>query len=664
MRLLYGVWDSVVYDNRNTEDYHEPEGLELKNLLQFNNGNPVMSFISNRGFLVFHPHANLAFALSEYYKKVKNDSCGKCTPCRSGSIIIDQAMQKIVQGQIDEVDWDSLLEVARMMRNTSFCGVGQTTPVALIEALKAFPDEIKKGAGDARNYGHYEVMTAPCIEACPAHVNVPRYIDYIKAGRPEMATGVVLRHYPLVGSCGRVCVRLCETACRRAQLEGPVDIKNLKRYASDSIGVAVNDLFNNAFEQPSEFAPKIAIVGAGPSGLTCAYHLLLKGYQVDIFESQRKPGGMALVGIPQYRLPKGILLDEADTISKLGGKFHYGRSLGKDFDIEDLFDEGFNAIFLGVGCAKGMKLGFPEDDQEVEGYSNGLNFLLKVEKGVVEGEKPTFSGDFVIVGGGNVAMDCSRSAVRLTDGKVHVVYRRTEKQAPADPAEIRAAKEEGIEFHFLTAQKALVVEDGKVVGLKCIKLTMGEPDASGRAKLIEIPGTEFVIPCSNVISAIGQRIDQSIFEEKDGILFDKRGNISVNESLATSRPGVFAGGDCATGPTTLIGGMAQGQTAAESIHEYLTRGSVGFEPRARMSQMIKKSKLLEDKQRCLPSIAKDRIAMPELEPEVRSSSFDEVELGFTDEQAKAEADRCMRCYRLFGVVTQLPIPGTEAKASQ
>ena len=170
-------------------------------------------------------------------------------------------------------------------------------------------------------------------------------------------------------------------------------------------------------------------------------------------------------------------------------------------------------------------------------------------------------------------MDCSRSAVRMTDGKVHVIYRRTEAQAPADPLEIKAAKEEGIEFHFLTAQKELVIENGKVVGLRCIKLREGAPEANGRRKLIEIPGTEFVIPCSNVISAIGQRIDQSIFEQKDNILFDKRGNISVTESLATSRPGVFAGGDCATGPTTLIGGMAQGQTAAEAIHEYLTRVS-------------------------------------------------------------------------------------------
>ena len=330
--------------------------------------------------------------------------------------------------------------------------------------------------------------------------------------------------------------------------------------------------------------------------------------------------------------------------------------------MDDLFNEGFNAVFIGVGCAKGMKLGFPEDNEPIEGYSNGLDFLLQVERGVVEGEAPSFSGDFVVVGGGNVAMDCSRSAVRVTDGKVHVIYRRTEAQAPADPLEIKAAKEEGIEFHFLTAQKELVIENGKVVGLRCIKLREGAPEANGRRKLIEIPGTEFVIPCSNVISAIGQRIDQSIFEQKDNILFDKRGNISVTESLATSRPGVFAGGDCATGPTTLIGGMAQGQTAAESIHEYLTRGSVGFEPRSRMTQMIKKCNLLEETEPVLPTLHQARQQMPELPPEIRAHNFEEVELGLTPEEAKKEAERCMRCYRLFGVVTQLPIPGFNQKA--
>ena len=246
--------------------------------------------------------------------------------------------------------------------------------------------------------------------------------------------------------------------------------------------------------------------------------------------------------------------------------------------------------------------------------------------------------------------------------RVEGFLKEYEKAGLRDQVIIKAAKEEGIEFHFLTAQKELVLENGKVTGLRCIKLREGAPEANGRRKLIEIPGTEFVIPCSNVISAIGQRIDQSIFEQKDNILFDKRGNISVTESLATSRPGVFAGGDCATGPTTLIGGMAQGQTAAESIHEYLTRGSVGFEPRSRMTQMIKKCNLLEETEPVLPTIHQDRQQMPELAPEIRAHNFEEVELGLTPEEAKKEAERCMRCYRLFGVVTQLPIPGFNQKA--
>lgn len=656
-QLCYGVWDEKVYDNRTNPNPTMPQDLDIKQLYQFNNGNPVMVFISHRGFLVFERKANLAKAFYEFFTRVKNESCGRCTPCRSGSNIIVNALEKAVKGHGNEVDWNDLIEVGRMMRNTSFCGIGQTSPYALVEAIKHFPDELKKTEGLTLETGSYSTVTAPCIEACPAKVNVPRYIDYIRDGDPAKATGVLLKHYPLVGSCGRVCVRFCEHACRRAQLEAPVDIKNLKRYASDKLSTSMDRIFRNAYQTPNELAPRIAVIGAGPAGIVCAYHLLLRGYQVDIFEAQRKAGGMALVGIPPYRLPKGLLQTETAVIDQLGGKFHFNKKLGRDFNIDDLFNEGFNAIFLGVGCPTGIKLGFPEDDQDIQGYSNGLDFLLKVERSVDEDRPNTFKGDFVVVGGGNVAMDCCRSAVRLTDGKVHVVYRRTEKQAPADPAEILAAKEEGIDFHFLTAQKELVVEDGKVVGLKCIKLKMEEVPGGGRGKLTEIPGTEFVIPCQHVISAIGQRIDQSIFTEEDGILFDRRGNISVTASLATSRPAVFAGGDCATGPTTLVSGMGQGQLAAESIHEYLTRGSVGFAPRIRMSQIIANLDLMKDMRPVLPVRHRERIKMNELPIEERVGNFKEVELGFDDEQAREEAERCMRCYRIFSVVTQLPIPG-------
>lgn len=568
MRLHYGVWDGVVYDNRGTADYKEPEGLDLKNLLQFNNGNPVMTFISHRGFLVFHPHANLLFAMNKYYSTVKDNSCGKCTPCRSGSIIISQALEKALRG--DPINWENLLDIARMMRNTSFCGVGQTSPVALIEAIKAFPGDLKLVPLPDMPWGGYEVMTAPCIEACPAHVNVPRYIDYIKAGRTDYATGVVLRHYPLVGSCGRVCVRLCEKACRRNRLEGAVDIKNLKRYCADSLGYTVDKMFEGAAAEPSEFSPRIAIIGAGPSGLTCAYHLLLKGYKVEVFEAQRKAGGMALVGIPQYRLPKDILLAEANTIEQLGGKFHYGRRLGKDFTLDDLFNEGFNAVFIGVGCAKGMKLGFPEDNEQIEGYYNGLDFLLQVERGVVEGEAPSFSGDFVVVGGGNVAMDAARCAKRLGAENVYIVYRRGLEEMPARKEEVEHAMEEGIIFKTLNNPVEILGNEHKfVTGMKCVEMELGEPDASGRRRPVEKPDSEFVLDVDCVVMSIGTSPNPLIRNTTKGLDTNKHGCFIADENGQTSREGVFAGGDAVTGAATVILAMGAGKTAAKAMDEYI-----------------------------------------------------------------------------------------------
>ena len=571
MRLHYGVWDGVVYDNRGTADYKEPEGLDLKNLLQFNNGNPVMTFISHRGFLVFHPHANLLFAMNKYYSTVKDNSCGKCTPCRSGSIIISQALEKALRG--DPINWENLLDIARMMRNTSFCGVGQTSPVALIEAIKAFPGDLKLVPLPDMPWGGYEVMTAPCIEACPAHVNVPRYIDYIKAGRTDYATGVVLRHYPLVGSCGRVCVRLCEKACRRNRLEGAVDIKNLKRYCADSLGYTVDKMFEGAAAEPSEFSPRIAIIGAGPSGLTCAYHLLLKGYKVEVFEAQRKAGGMALVGIPQYRLPKDILLAEANTIEQLGGKFHYGRRLGKDFTLDDLFNEGFNAVFIGVGCAKGMKLGFPEDNEQIEGYYNGLDFLLQVERGVVEGEAPSFSGDFVVVGGGNVAMDAARSALRLGAEKVYIVYRRSEAELPARAEEVHHAKEEGIIFDLLTNPVEILTDENDwVTGMVVRKMELGEPDASGRRRPVEVEGSDYTIDVDTVIMSLGTSPNPLISSTTKGLETNKRKCIVAEEENGqTSKAAVFAGGDAVTGAATVILAMGAGKAGAKGIHEYLSK---------------------------------------------------------------------------------------------
>ncbi len=655
--LIFGVWDGVFYDNRQTYSPSAPADLPLEQFSQFNPGNPIMSFVGDRGFLVMDRRANLAFSLWRYYDRAKQESCGKCTPCRIGTRIIAEALEKAVQGKSGEVDWVMVEDVARQMKMTSLCGIGQTSPVALLDALKHCPEEITKAAATPKDlYDYYTLMTAPCVEACPAHVNIPRYIDYIKAGEPAMATAVLLKHYPLVGSCGRVCVRYCEKSCRRRFIDDPIDIKNLKRYAADATGPIV-DLFKQTEQITHPLSPKVAVIGAGPAGINCAYHLLLQGYKVDIYEANNHAGGMAQVGIPQYRLPKGLLETETNVITEMGGRYFFRQRLGYDFSIDDLFAKGYNAVFIGVGCSKGMYLGLENENTNLKGYMNGIDFLQQVERHVTSGKELQMTGDVVVVGGGNVAMDCARSAVRLTNGTVHVVYRRTEETAPADPEEIIAAKAEGIQFHFLSLQEEILDDNGAVSGLRIVKMRQIPVEGSSRGKLERIVGSESVIACSNLIAAIGQRFDKEVLCDDDGIMFDRRGNISVNEALATTRPGVFAGGDSATGPTTLIDGLAQGQIAAQSIHEYLTRGSVGFVARRRMGDMIKKGGLLNETDAKIDLCPTPRQPQKTLPVADRRGNFEEVDLAMDENEAIREADRCMRCYRIYGVVTQLPIPG-------
>ena len=661
--LIYGVWEGRAYDNRRRLEGEAPEGLPLSEFLSFNSGNPAAGFVGPQGFLMFDNRVTLADVLLNYYRRTKELSCGRCTPCRAGSVLICEALEKACAGEGESVDWDRIQLVAEQMAETSLCGVGLSTPAALLGALKYFPELLRQApVMPVTRRDFFSVATAPCIEACPANVNVPRYIDYIRDGHPELSTGVLLRHYPLVGSCGRVCVRPCETACARNHVDGAVAIKDLKRYAADHVGSTMADLFKKDEIPDTPVSKRVAVIGAGPAGINCAYHLLRKGHHVDVFEAEDYAGGMARLGIPAYRLPNHLLETETEVIERLGGHYHYNCALGRDYTIDSLFRRGYDAIFLGVGCALGQYLNLPNEDQSAHGYLKGLDFLLAIEHHQSRHEDIELDGDIVVVGCGNVAMDCCRTARRLMKGhrRVTVSYRRTRASAPADPEEITAAIDENIHFEFLTAPVEVMVEEGRVIGLKLIRMQEGEPDASGRRSVKPIAGSEFIVPCRYVIAAIGQKLDDSVFSEADGIKLTKRGTIEVDESLQTSREGVFAGGDAAAGPTSLIWGMAQGQDAANAIHEYLMTHTPGFNARRRMSRLIKEANLLDT---CAPEravVLQPRQVMSHLAPQARVQNWDEVEHGFTDQEAWAEAKRCMRCYRLFGVSTLKPIPGKTA----
>ncbi|WP_297668846.1 FAD-dependent oxidoreductase [uncultured Desulfovibrio sp.] len=661
-QLAYGVWGGIAYDNRKTREVASPPNLDLEVFDHFNEGNPVSIFMSDRGFLVFDARASLLRAMLLHFRKVASESCGKCTPCRAGAPLIRNLLENALAGEA--VHPAAMLDLARQMAATSLCGVGKTGPLPLIAALEHFSVELLHGGGAAVG-GFYTAITAPCIEACPGLVNIPRYIDYIRDGHDDLAANTVLRHYPLVGSCGRVCVRSCEKACRRGRVDEPISIRNLKRYAADS--ALASGVLKPARSAVTRKA-RVAVVGAGPVGISCAYHLLERGYPVDIFEAKAEAGGMIRYGIPIYRLPKNTLKEETDIVAAMGGNFLYNRKLGRDFTVDDLFSRGYRAVFIGCGCPQGAYLGMDGEDTGLPGYENGIGFLERVYEGVEAGNPPVLEGDAVIVGGGNVAMDCCRAAVRVTTGRVHLIYRRTEADAPCDPEEIAAAREEGVEFHFLCGQKNLVVENGRITGLRVVDMERTEPDDSGRRGVRPIEGTEHIIPCSCVIAAIGQKTDPAMLTDKDGIERDRKGCIIINSAHETSRPGVFAGGDCtsgprAKGPTTMIMGMGHAYFAARSIDRYLSDEEVPFDSRWRMSEWIAQGKLFQDGKPVPLKRRRPRVTLHELPAGERARNFREVEQTMSKEEAWAEAARCMRCYRVLSVVTEKPIPGADAAAA-
>lgn len=437
---VYGVWDGKVHDYRSERS----AGFEiaLAGLDDFAPDNPTKAFIANRGFLVLDLDISLAEALSQYMSHAAGESCGRCTPCRVGTQRMRDLLKSVANGSAPAGAFKELEELAEQVSSTSLCGLGQSCARALLDALRHFRDELKPLSPAQAVFQHsFAYTTAPCIEACPSKIDVPKYIDGVKGGKFDFALGVILEKYSMAATCGRVCVRFCEDACRRAGAEGAVGIRMLKRYAADQ-ALANKRL---KFTRPSVQHPqRVAVIGAGPAGITCAYKLLLDGFQVDVFDAQQASGGMASIGIPSYRLPKDVVKAESeDIIRQLGGNFFYGKVLGRDFALDTLLASGYDAVFLGYGASQGTTLGVRNEEQKPVGYASGVDFLLNVHKHVEYGEPFAVEGDVVVVGGGNVAMDCVRSARRMGARSVHLVYRRTVEDMPAEHDEIHAAEEEG-----------------------------------------------------------------------------------------------------------------------------------------------------------------------------------------------------------------------------
>jgi len=466
--------------------------------------------------------------------------------------------------------------------------------------------------------------SSPCRVGCPIDTDIKAYLGLLAAGKFDAALETIKRDNPFPGICGRVCVHPCESECDRGEIDQPLAICFLKRFLADY------DLKKGrSRNKPIKITQKktIAIVGSGPAGLTAANDLIRRGYRVTVFESLPQAGGMLYAAIPEYRLPKNIIRAKIRAIEELGVEI---RTNTKIDNFNDLRKGGYNALFLAIGTYKGLKLMIPGED-EFEGQMDCLTFLrdfnLTKETGI--GKK------VIIVGGGNAAIDSARTALRL-QSDVHIVYRRSRAEMPANEWEIEEAEREGVNIHYLVSPLKIVGERGKVTALECIKNRLGPPDASGRRRPVPIEGSEFVIEADTIIPAISQRPDLSLVTSADHVPdISKDCLFVVNEdTLETNIPGIFAGGDCVTGPRTVIEAIAAGHKAAQSIEGYL-RGGIKLKD-TKLSEKIEFEVVMR------PTEKKERAFMPEV-PLHERKDFREVTLGFTEETALNESLRCLRC---------------------
>jgi len=647
--ILFSSWGGAVVDNRGKSEGERQPVSNLNLPLEFDKEKKVKAFIGWDGIAIRDPEVNIIDLIRAYMEAVQKESCGKCTPCRVGTRVMSTLLNRIAEGQGKPEDLDQLKNLGEMILGSSKCNLGQTGPKPVLHALDYFKGQFAEVVQSKKKIPRQEYkvkVTAPCESACPSHLPISRYVELIKEGRYTESLAAIREATCLAGILGRVCIRPCEDNCRRQNVDECVSIKWLKRFVADYE-------LERGFKPGAAKAParteKVAVIGAGPSGLTCAYYLALKGYPVTIFERLGEPGGMSAVGIPDYRLPRDIVRYETRLVEQLGVKIQYNTQVGKDITISQMFEQGFKAIYIAVGAQTNTPMGVDGEDKGYKGFIPGVYYLLEINLGrdpYPEGKK------VVVVGGGNVAIDCVRSSFRIGKADVNLVYRRTKKEMPADRVEIHDAEEEGVKFHYLCNPVRIIEKDGKVTGMECIRMELGEPDESGRRRPVPIKGSEFFIEADIAIPAIGQAIDLSFLDEKDGVKTTKRSTISVQEgTFQTNRQGIFSGGDCVIGPDVLVRAANHGKRAADKIDAYIRGVEVKESEDERLETLVEKIKVYGKDEKIGNPGSQKRAMLELLPPDSRKWTLDEVEQGFSISIAQKEAERCLRCVRvgLFAV---------------
>ena len=550
----------------------------------------------------------------------QEESCGKCTPCREGTNRMLEVLTNICEGKGEEGDIELLEEIGEVIKDASLCGLGQTAANPVLSTIRYFREEYESHIKDKKCLASVcsSLFKSPCQNTCPIEMDVPSYIALIQAGRLEDAYKVLIKSNPFPVVCGRVCDYQCQFKCRRGTVDEPVAIKNLKRFITDNASLP------KISPIPVTRKEKIGIIGAGPAGLTAARGLTQRGYKVVVWEELPEPGGMLRYGIPAYRLPRDILAKEIEEIKNLGVEIKCNIRVGRDISFEEI-KKRFDYVFLAPGVSKSQKMGIEGED--MQGILGGIEFLRDFnlhEKTWLKKEKKL--GERVaVIGGGNSAVDAARCALRL-GAKVNILYRRRKEDMPAFLEEIKEAEEEGVKIECLVSPLKIIGVEGRVKGLICQKMELGEFDRSGRKKPVPIQGSEFTLNVDTLIVAIGQRPED---------LFEK---IIKEIKLQTTNSKLFAGGDIMSGPSTVVKAIAAGHQAAEEIDKAIRteNGESPYKPP--LEEKIGIPLIIDEDIKELP-----QARMTQLMISKRINSFKEVELGLTREKAIYEAERCLRC---------------------
>ncbi len=660
-KVYFSTWRGEFIDNRDLPvEEHKESQYKLPETYEADRDSKA--FVGWDGLAIFDADVDVVKMITEYAAKYQeySEACGRCAPGRWGGKILHDLLDKIARGEGAHSDVEHLKQIAQSMQETSKCEIGKTVPNPILDVLEHFKPTIDALIEEQKPSKYYNddsisyigKITAPCMDACPAHVDIPAYIEGVKDLRFDNSLAATRQTMPLAHTCGRVCPHPCEDECRRANVDEPVSIMELKRLGADYETDHGFDWFHpDEVKELKNDGKKVAIIGAGPAGLTAAYYLGLEGIKVDIYEELPVLGGEVAVGVPEYRMPIDKYNVDIDLVASLPAVDIYTNHR-VDADRLKEIDGEYDATLLAFGTRLSKKVRAKNEREDMPGYWGAINFLDQInlwEKYKIGSPVDLTDKTIVCVGGGFTSMDVVRCSVRANAKKIIMLYRRDEQTIINNTTyeEYHEAVEEGVEFIFFSSIEEIIEdENGHLKELKVNRFEMKPNPDGGRPKLEKIEGADFYIECDYLIPAVSQSADlQLLPEEWEVELTSWNTLLTDGKTYMTSRPGLFAAGDCEYGPMTIVNAVGQAKRAASVIARYLYEGKTSLSDEEIMEDHLRKLRVYDKEEKVtgwLAGLAREKSEV--LGVEERKDNNKEVNYGFTQDQAIAEANRCMRCY--------------------